>query len=87
MARTTWGIEEDGGTLLTQREAARKLGITKTTLWRLMHAGELPSIKVGGRRMVAPSDLAAFIARRRELRMVGRVRGVGNGGSEEAGTP
>ena len=53
------------GVLLTTKEAARQLGISPSTLSRYTRSGELPTFKIGTLVRIAPSDLAAFIERRR----------------------
>lgn len=58
-------------TLLTMAEAARQLGICTKTLLEHVRHGEVAYISLGRgevrkKRMFHPSDLEAFIARRRE---------------------
>jgi excisionase family DNA binding protein len=43
--------------LMTVEEAGRALGVSRSTVWRLIQRGDLPSIRRGGRRLV-PSDAA-----------------------------
>ena len=38
--------------LLTIDEAIRALGVSRSTLWRRLQSGELPSVRRGGRRLV-----------------------------------
>jgi excisionase family DNA binding protein len=38
--------------LLTIDEAIRALGISRSTLWRRLQHGDLPSVRRGGRRLV-----------------------------------
>jgi excisionase family DNA binding protein len=38
--------------LLTIDEAIQALGVSRSTLWRRLQHGELPSVKRGGRRLV-----------------------------------
>jgi excisionase family DNA binding protein len=40
------------GNLLTIDEAIRALGVSRSTLWRRLGRGELPSVRRGGRRLV-----------------------------------
>src|SRR5437016_499846 len=44
---------------LTPAEASRRLGVSESTVWRLLRRERLPSVKVGGRRRVAASALRA----------------------------
>lgn len=48
--------------LLTVPEAAKSLGICRTSLYALVGRGELPLVRIGGRSMVDPADLAALVA-------------------------
>jgi excisionase family DNA binding protein len=45
-------------------EAADALGIGKTTLKQLIANGDIPSLKIGKRRLVRRATLEKFIARR-----------------------
>jgi hypothetical protein len=47
-------------------EAGRLLCVCRNTVDNLRRRGELPSIKVAGRRLYAVDDLRAYIARQRE---------------------
>lgn len=38
--------------LLTVDEATRALGVSRSTIWRRLQRGELPSVRRGGRRLV-----------------------------------
>jgi len=44
-------------------EAARSLGISRTSLYRLLRSGDLPSAKIGRSRRVRPIDVEALAAR------------------------
>lgn len=50
---------------LTVEEAARLLGLGRTTTFRLVANGDIPSFKLGGRRFIVPSDLDAYISRQK----------------------
>jgi excisionase family DNA binding protein len=52
--------------LVSTAEAAQRLGIGRTLLWRLLQTGELPSMHIGDRRLIAVADLEAFVERQRE---------------------
>lgn len=52
--------------LLTDRlNAARLLGISPTTLDTLRLTGQIPSLKIGTRRLFALADLQTFVATRK----------------------
>ena len=52
--------------LLSINEAARFLGVSRTSIYRLFNEGRLSFVHVTkGKRMVAQEDLAAFIANNR----------------------
>lgn len=51
--------------LLTPIEAARQLGIGRTTRYGLLASGKLPSVTIGRCRRIAPIDLAEYVARLR----------------------
>jgi len=40
------------GNLLTVNEAIRALGVSRSTLWRQLRSGAIPSVRRGGRRLV-----------------------------------
>jgi excisionase family DNA binding protein len=77
--------------LITVEEAGRALGVSRSTIWRLIKRGELPSVRRGGRRLV-PADAARKRPRRGRspagippltkdhpiFRLVGAGRGGGN---------
>jgi excisionase family DNA binding protein len=44
--------------------AAEAIGISKTTIWRLVQAGELRTFKIGGRTLIRADELQAFIDRK-----------------------
>ena len=48
---------------LSVPEAAAATGLSKSTLYNLMEAGELRFVKVGARRLIAMAELVAFLAR------------------------
>jgi excisionase family DNA binding protein len=53
-------------TLLTVSEVCGLLSISKQTLYRLLHAGELHPSRVGERLRFAPADVRAYLERHRE---------------------
>jgi excisionase family DNA binding protein len=48
--------------LLTPNEAATRLGVGRTTLYRLLRSGELLSVTIGRCRRIKPDALAAYAA-------------------------
>lgn len=56
--------------LLSRREAKELLGVSATTLWRLVVSRQLPAVRIGARRLLFTlEDLHEFVKRsRREAR-------------------
>jgi len=52
--------------LLTPLEAARALGIGRSTVYELMQTGQLASVHIGACRRIPAEDLAALVSRLRE---------------------
>ena len=48
--------------LLSVTETANQLNVHRSTIYRLFAAGELPSVHIGRRRLVAKNALAVYIA-------------------------
>lgn len=46
--------------LLTVPEVARRLRKGKSTVWRMVYSGELPSVKSGRSRRITPEAVAAY---------------------------
>lgn len=46
--------------LLTVPDVAKLLRLSKSTVWRMVHSGELKSVKRGSSRRIAPEDLADY---------------------------
>ena len=51
---------------LSIEEAADSLNISRAHLYKLLASGELPSLKLGSRRLILPSDLDAFLLAQRD---------------------
>jgi excisionase family DNA binding protein len=47
--------------------AAERLAISPATVYRLIKAGELTPTRIGGRTLIAESELLGFVARNTEL--------------------
>ncbi len=54
----------DGSAVLTPSQAAERLGISRTHLYKLLDRGEIMSYRVGRDRRIEFKDLAAFESRR-----------------------
>jgi excisionase family DNA binding protein len=75
--------------MMTVDEAGRALGVSRSTIWRLIQRGNLQSVRRGGRRLVPSSALDRRARRRRAagipplshdhpiFRLVGADRGGG----------
>jgi excisionase family DNA binding protein len=60
--------------LLNLSQVAERLGISRTSAWRLVATGDLPSIRVTETlRRVDADDLEAWISERREQRPAAKV--------------
>ena len=51
--------------LVTITTAADWLGLSRSKLYELLAAGELPTVRIGRSRRIAVADLQAFVDRRR----------------------
>jgi excisionase family DNA binding protein len=49
--------------LLPQKAAAKYLGVSVTTLWRLRKMGEIKIVRIGNKANVRKADLDAFVQR------------------------
>jgi hypothetical protein len=79
--------------LVTINEAIRALGVSRSTLWRRLRGGDLPSVRRGGRRLVRltmtrkatrekiTGDIPPFT----ENHPIFRLMGAGRGGGQSAG--
>lgn len=72
--------------LLTIDEATQALGVSRSTLWRRLGRGELPSVRRGGRRLVrvtmrppakTMSDIPPFTENHPMFRLIGAGRSGG----------
>ena len=55
--------------LVTIDEAVQALGVSRSTVWRLIQRGQLPSVRRGGRRLVAATALTTGSSRRTAARI------------------
>ena len=78
---------------MTVQEAGRVLGVSRSTVWRLIQRGELPSVRRGGRRLVSATAIRIRTRRRRTAGIpafsldhpIFRLVGAGRGGSVAPG--
>jgi len=79
--------------MITVEEAGRALGVSRSTVWRLIQRGDLPSVRRGGRRLV-PATAVWTRARRRRTAAIPsfshnhpmfRLVGAGRGGGRTPG--
>jgi len=79
--------------LMSVEEAGRVLGVSRSTVWRLIQRGELPSVRRGGRRLVPAKSLRRGAGRRRPMGLpafshdhpIFRLVGAGRGGGRTPG--
>lgn len=82
---------DGGAALLSIREAGESLGVSESTVWRMIRRGELASVRQGGRRLIPADKLEARARVRQEedvapftgdhpiFRLVGAGRSGGQG--------
>lgn len=74
--------------LLTVNEAMRALGVSRSTLWRRLQSGAIPSVRRGGRRLVrltmrkaargeTTREIPSFTAKHPIFRLIGAGRSGG----------
>jgi excisionase family DNA binding protein len=52
-------------------EAAQKLSVSRSHVYRLLAMGELMSVKLGSRRLIERAELVRFLRRQRQYRPSG----------------
>ena len=52
------------GEMITVEEVGRTLGVSRSTVWRLIQRGDLPSVRRGGRRLVPARAIQTRTRRR-----------------------
>jgi excisionase family DNA binding protein len=55
----------DDERLLSVREAARRLGLRPSTVYKMAGRGSIPSVKLGGRRLFRVADLDRLVSESR----------------------
>lgn len=58
--------KEEESLLLTSREAAKMLAISKRTLWDLTDRGEIPRVKIGWAVRYSRGDLEEFVRKMKQ---------------------
>jgi excisionase family DNA binding protein len=79
--------------LLTIDEAIQALGVSRSTLWRRLRSGELPSVRRSGRRLVrltmtrqtTRANVTGDIPPLTENHPIFRLIGAGRGGGQSPG--
>ena len=79
--------------LVNVPEAGRALGVSESTVWRMLRRGALPSVRRRGRRLIPRQALASRVERREEARVpplaadhpIFRLVGAGKGGGRPPG--
>lgn len=61
LAESDEGVSEPLPLVLTVKEAAAELRIGYSTMKEHLRSGEIPSFKLGNRRLIAGEDLAAWV--------------------------
>lgn len=51
-----------GRMTLAVREAAEELSVSRATVYGLIRSGELPSLKIGSRRLIPRTELSRWLA-------------------------
>jgi excisionase family DNA binding protein len=79
--------------MITVEEAGRALGVSRSTVWRMIQRGDLPSVRRGGRRLV-PATAVQTRSRRQSTAAIPpfshdhpmfRLVGAGRGGGKTPG--
>ena len=77
--------------MISIEDAGRALGVSRSTVWRLIQRGDLPSIRRSGRRLVRASALRARTRRATAVpplsvdHPIFRLVGAGRGGGKAPG--
>ena len=79
--------------LLTVAESARRLGVSESTVWRMIRRGELTSVRSAGRRLVLAEAVAHRVRSAADVPVppfsldhpIFRLAGAGRSGGAEPG--
>lgn len=59
-------LPTDGRIAFRVGEAAEAIGVCRATFWRLMRAGEIPVVPIGGMKRILRRDLEAWLEAHKE---------------------
>jgi hypothetical protein len=62
MEMTSQKVERRAGATMTEREFAKEVGLSITTLWSMRKAGKLPHFKCGRRILYSREHVILFLA-------------------------
>lgn len=48
--------------LVSQEEVAHRLGVSRTTVWRLVKSGELDPVRIGSRTLISNSSIDRYLS-------------------------
>jgi excisionase family DNA binding protein len=65
------GQRDAGVILVTVEEAARCLQVSRTTMFRLLKARKIGSVRIGASRRIALAELDAYVSRLQEQQRAG----------------
>lgn len=51
--------------LVSQEEVGHRLGISRTTVWRLVKSGELEPVRIGSRTLISNRSIDLYLSRQR----------------------
>jgi excisionase family DNA binding protein len=74
MRNTSSPTEPRGRLTITPSEAAAELNISRSQLYILLRRGELPSVKIGRRRVIVWDDLVAYLKSLRARQLAKRAK-------------
>ena len=86
-------VQRRASSLLSVNEACQVLGVSVSTVWRMIRRGDLASVRVGGRRLIPEDALEARVRARQadtvapfsEDHPIFRLVGAGRSGGQEPG--
>ena len=85
--------QRSGSSLLSVSEAGDSLGVSVSTVWRMIRRGDLASVRQGGRRLIPVDALEARVRSRQdeelapfsEAHPIFRLVGAGRSGGQKPG--